>query len=671
MSESAPKRQRRAAEAEEDELKDGHDEAMMDTDSPQQQQATPSHTIDLEAFAQQFRQIPVVVAYVFSFLSLHLVAALPQRLWRHVGCQITRLVMDTHDTAERRFWCGLSFSDAFEWGQWLTRLKSIVNRYPFALLIPGGTPVRRYARETHSLPYMRDKIVTALVEGHSEGRRAAAATATGQQAGSTLESIEFSKFDSSVTVDEAEGRTFRAAEQRSASLPPPIDPPPTLASLTSLTGLTGLCVGNGRHWQLPSLETVQIDGTVRRESLGELVATSRRLKELQVGCHPNVMTGMLAQIPKAAAGQPGPLSQLEDIGTLSMHASAAGLQRLQAVLVDRGCRSIKKLSVTLEDYRIDSRIFETLQAMEALTRTVCVRPDIPVGIRTRQDFELSLLCEVPTRPEPSPFVQKRLQQLAAASQRPCFTICSHRLTTTGPLDTASPAARSLAHCLTFPKAERVMINGDLEPDADESDPVVLDSMPPNAFPAASLLCSYSNKGLAISRRLVTKMPVVKSIFLHRPTEQAVAVLQALGGERELKSFHADFVKAGHLRTELPEDLGDGDAAGEFGIACVRSLLKIRGIKKLTFYPLASASFARLVEERTHGDTIEGIEGRYVIGWGEDYMRSFSYALTPDERRQVGRPIVAVEWCRWCKGREGCHDDDVLHVCVLSSVAGAG
>ncbi|CEL91704.1 unnamed protein product [Vitrella brassicaformis CCMP3155] len=629
MSESASKRQRRAAaERAEDDSEDGHDEAMMDTNSLQQQkqqkQATPSHSIDLEAFAQRFSQIPVVVAYVFSFVSLHLVAALPQRPWRHVGCQITHLVMDAYDTAERRFWCGLSFSDVFEWGRRLTGLESIVVRCPFVFHLPGRlslpVPVTSYGLPAR----IDDKIVTALVEGHSEGRRAAAATAAtaaGQQAPTTLESIEFSKFDSTIVVDEAEGRDIIAAEQRVAALPRPLDPAPTLTSLTSITvqSFSG-CPGRGRHWRLPSLErVVQIDGRVRSEVLGGLFATSRRLKELHVKCRPNAMADSLRCIPTAAAGQPGPLSQLEHIGTLCMpSASAEGLQRLQAVLVDRGCRSIKKLSVKIEgsdiDRRIDSRIFETLRAIGAFTRTVCVRPDIPIDIKTRQNFDLSLLCEVPTRPEPSPFVQRRLQQLAAASERACFTIRPHHLTT--PLDTPSPAARSLAHCLTFPKAERVIIeDGDhLEPDAEQPDPVVLDSMPPNAFPAASLLCTYSSKGLAISRRLVTKMPVVKSIFLRKPTEQAVTVLQALGGERELKSFHADFVK-------VPEDLGDGDAAGEFGIACVKSLLKIRGIKKLTFKPLPSDAFKRLVEERTHGDAIEGIEGRYDISWTGGYLEN--------------------------------------------------
>ncbi|CEM39361.1 unnamed protein product [Vitrella brassicaformis CCMP3155] len=152
MSESASKRQRRAAEGEEH----GNEEAMVDADGQHQQhqqhqQATPSYSIDLEAFAHHFGQIPVVVAYVFSFVSLHLVAALPQRLWRHVGCQITQLVMDTYDTAERRFWCGLSFADAFEWGRKLTRLRSIMARYPSHRAIPTAV---RHVRYPSGLPHL-------------------------------------------------------------------------------------------------------------------------------------------------------------------------------------------------------------------------------------------------------------------------------------------------------------------------------------------------------------------------------------------------------------------------------------------------------------------------------------------------------------------------------------
>ncbi|CEL91722.1 unnamed protein product [Vitrella brassicaformis CCMP3155] len=588
---------------------------MMDTDNPQQQhqqqqqqqQATPSHSIDLEAFAQRFGQVPAVVAYVFSFLSLHLVAALPQRLWRHVGSQITRLVMDTHDTAERRFWWGLSFNDAFEWGRRLTGLESIVVRCPSGF--------RSNLGYTHY--------------GYLER------IATGQQAGSTLESIEYSKSGSRIHVDEEEDQMIMAAEQRPASFPPPLNPPPTLTALTSMTirRYRLSYPGGGRHWRLPSLERLHIVGMVGRETLGGLVATARRLKELHVDCHPDAMAESLAQIPTAAAGQPGLLSQLEDIGTLTMpKIRAAGLQRLQAVLVDRGCRSIKKLSIKIEESCIDigscidSRIFKTLSAIEALTRTVCVRPDIPVDILVVSEFEdddgfdLGLLCKVPTRPAPSPFVQNRLQQLAAASHSVCFIVRAHYLTIPGPLDTPSPAGRSLAQCLTFSRAESVVVK-DMEgcepnPDADQPDPVVFDSMPPNAFPAASLLFVDSSKGLEIGRRLVTKMPVLKRIKLWGPTEQAVAVLQALGGERELESFHAGYEKG--VGEGVPEDLRDGDAAGEFGIACVKSLLKIRGIKKLTFEPVPSDAFQRLVEERTHGDTIEGIEGRFDISWTGEY-----------------------------------------------------
>ncbi|CEM39408.1 unnamed protein product [Vitrella brassicaformis CCMP3155] len=589
MSEPAPKRQRLAAEGEEDDSNDGHHEAVMDTDGEQQQQqqATASHathSIDLEAFAQSFSQIPVVVAYVFSFVSLHLVAALPQRLWRHVGCQITRLVMDTYDTAERRFWCGLSFADAFEWGRRLTRLRSIVVKYPIELAVPSDF-------DFFTLSPVIEKIVTALVEGHSDGRRGAAATATGLQGPTTLESIDISKGESTII------------------------------------------------WQLPSIETVQVRKTVYPEIVGELVATSRRLKELQVECHPDAMADSLRRIPTATAGQPGPLSQLEDIGTLNVRNGAVRLEGLQAVLVDRGCRSIKKLSIKLEDYSINSSIFATLAAIEAFTLAVCVRPDIPVDIKTGASFfDLSLLCDTPIRPAPSFFVQRHIQQMAAKALDG-FAIRPHHLTTA--LDTPSPAAIAVARSLTFPSATTVTVSDqdDWDPadDADQPDPIVLDSMPHNAFPAVWRLRCYSGKGLASGRRLVTKMPAVKRITLWKPKEgHAVGMLQAVGGERELERFEAGYVTdvgeggltwgdmADQLRTikrldvrvEVPEDLGDGDAAGEFGIACVKSLLKIRGIEELKFALLrpGGQSFKRLVEERTHGDTIEGLEGRYSIGW---------------------------------------------------------
>jgi len=141
---------------------------------------------------------------------------------------------------------------------------------------------------------------------------------------------------------------------------------------------------------------------------------------------------------------------------------------------------------------------------------------------------------------------------------------------------------------------------------------------------------------AIGSRLVTKMPVVKSIDLMEPTEeQAVGVLQAVGVDKSLECFEAicvtdvgegglawgdmadqlPAIKRLDLRVEVPEDLGDGDAAGEFGIVCVKSLLKIRGIEELKFAVRPADTFKRLVEERTNGDTVEGLEGRFeYIAW---------------------------------------------------------
>ncbi|CEM39360.1 unnamed protein product [Vitrella brassicaformis CCMP3155] len=509
-----------------------------------------------------------------------------------------------------------------------------------------------------------------VVEGHCEGQRAAAAAA-GQPAGSTLESIEYSEFDSVMAIDDDEMRELQRISLKRESRPPPLDPPPTLASLTSITGIpwedTGdpgpiqpVIPGRGRNWRLPSLEKVQTEWTVAGGELGDLVWASRSLKELQVKSYPDSMADSLRRIPVAAAGQPGPLLQLEDIGTLSFEGMdwpiyvtfdewREGLEALQTVLFKRGCRSIKQFNAIIDlgghPDGIDSDIFPTLSAIEAFIDTVCVSPDIPVDINISGSFDLGLLCNVPTRQ--SLFVQKHIPQIAATSESAHFLIYPEDLTNPGYLDTPSPADNALAGCLTFPKAKDVVVshNNDVE-DAEEievqPDPVVLERLPHNAFPAASRLHIKSRNGHAIARRLVTKMPAVKRIDLSRthPTEEdAVRVLQAVGGERDLEKFEAGFVKgvgeggltwgdiADQLPTiaevdisvEVPEELGDGDAAGEFGIACVKSLLKIRGIKQLTFRfapgQAGGDSFKRLVEGRTHGTTIERLEGRYDISWG--------------------------------------------------------
>ncbi|CEM01743.1 unnamed protein product [Vitrella brassicaformis CCMP3155] len=558
-SEAVAKRQRRVGGEEET----SSEEAMPD--GPHQQQpATASHvphSIDLEAFAQRFSHIPVVVAYVFSFVSLHLVAALPQRLWRHVGCQITLLVMDTHDTAERRFWCGLSFSDAFEWGRRLTRLMSIVARYPSFFAIPRDGPAMR-RKSPECLMHILSSVVPMVVEGHCEGQRAAAAAA-GQPAGGTLESIEYSEFNTAIAIDDDESRELQRIRrrQKKGSLPPPLDPPPTLTSLTSITGIPGdeesihgprqpAFPGRRRKWRLPSLERVQAEWTATAlgGELGDMVGASRRLKELQVHSNPDSMANTLRRLPVAEAGQPGPLSQLEDledVGTLTFVAMddfisfdewREGLGRLQTALVDRGCRSIKRFKAKFEMEPIDRRIFPTLSAIETFTRTVCVKPDIPVdiGITLSEEhlheteyFDLSLLCDVPTRPEPSPFIQRHIQQMAAASLGAFFTIRPHHLTT--PLDTPSPAAIALAESLTFTKVLDVVITEDdhvVYPEEEvQPDPVVLDHLPHNAFPAARRLIVNSREGKVMGRKIVHKMPAVTEIELRAdPTsEQAVGM----------------------------------------------------------------------------------------------------------------------------------------------------
>uniref|UniRef100_A0A7S1JQ32 Uncharacterized protein n=1 Tax=Vitrella brassicaformis TaxID=1169539 RepID=A0A7S1JQ32_9ALVE len=132
-----------------------------------------------------------------------------------------------------------------------------------------------------------------------------------------------------------------------------------------------------------------------------------------------------------------------------------------------------------------------------------------------------------------------------------------------------------------------------------------------------------------------------------PEADAVRVLEAVGADRHLDLFRVDdscFVtgvgEGGvtwgertdelpsmeklELSVEVPEHLADSDAAGEFGITCVRSLLKIRGLKELALEPRPWSAFARLVQERRHGDSIEGVPGRFVIGW----RRGGSLVLKP-------------------------------------------
>ncbi|CEL91705.1 unnamed protein product [Vitrella brassicaformis CCMP3155] len=197
--------------------------------------------------------------------------------------------------------------------------------------------------------------------------------------------------------------------------------------------------------------------------------------------------------------------------------------------------------------------------------------------------------------------------------------------------------------MTFLKADQVevfeqegFLGAQWEPDADAEppNPTVIDKLPASAFPTASRLYIYSSKAYAIGKKLASKMPAVRDIELHETIEaDTVGVLEAVGGGggpvrcevRHMRGVSEEGLRWGdkagelpsierlHVCVEVPEDLGDGDAAGEFGVSCVSSLLKIRGIEELKFRlepPAAFDSFERLVEERTHGHTIEGLPGRF-------------------------------------------------------------
>ncbi|CEL91706.1 unnamed protein product [Vitrella brassicaformis CCMP3155] len=330
MSKVAPKRQRTAAVRRDDFSEEAGMDAGQTSDDAQ-------HSVDVGAFAQRFSQI------------------------------VTHLVMDTYCTAERRFWCRLSFSDAFEWGRRLTGLQSIVVRCLRYVPDQSAWAWRDRMDYGKGLQRAMNDKVTAVVEGHAEGRRAA------QAGGGTLESIAFDDFDppgdygyegdTTGDIDMDEMSEVTAIAENPPTLPPPLDPPPTLSALTSITGLSEKhCPRHDRLWQLPSLRTVQAAYYGEFDSaevLGPLVRTAQHLKGLDMEIRPDILAESLTVIPVAAGGgQPGPLSQLELVGTLgvlgqSEHISINqwrnGLERLQAVLVERGCHSIKQLNVDFID----------------------------------------------------------------------------------------------------------------------------------------------------------------------------------------------------------------------------------------------------------------------------------------------------------------------------------
>ncbi|CEM01765.1 unnamed protein product [Vitrella brassicaformis CCMP3155] len=136
----------------------------------------------------------------------------------------------------------------------------------------------------------------------------------------------------------------------------------------------------------------------------------------------------------------------------------------------------------------------------------------------------------------------------------------------------------------------------------DPDPLVIDLMPLDAFPNAYRFEVNHEKGSVIGSKLVTRMPACVT---------GVCEGGLAWGDR---AEQLPTITRLDVSVLVPRDLGDGDAAGEFGIACVKSLLKIRGIKVLKLC-VQSGAFKRLVEERTNGDTVEGLEGRFeYIAW---------------------------------------------------------
>ncbi|CEM31857.1 unnamed protein product [Vitrella brassicaformis CCMP3155] len=440
---------------------------------------------------------PGILSIVMAFLPVHLLIQLqlPPLTWQHAARKQHHLTISAADEDQRSFWQRTTIALVREWATYLRQLTSIALHYPL------GFP--RWSLD----------VFVAIIEGHIVSRRAA------NVHGGTLQTI---------AIEEGVRLTGTARQtifRTHPLLPLPLDPPPTLDALKTIADLRGdhrqLA---DRGWLMPSLATVVRQGWWRPGSLGKLIGSSRSLRQVDGMFDGDEWSSVFERIPAAPVGrQGGPLAQLEGIGTILVEGSdPAGIDRLQEVLMARGCReSLKQLNVEFyAGFCINRLTTPILLALRRLT------------------------------------MMKQLAQ-KATSVKYIFTQDG----LTDPHTDPSPAAIDMAKTLSFDKADVVEVENapGFHPLAytPPPHPTIISHLQP--FPKASGLSVRNHLGGAAGRLLAAKMPKkVECVDIGEMSgeEEKVGVLASLGREREVGT-----VEMGDIAINRLEQLLVGAADG--------------------------------------------------------------------------------------------------------------
>ncbi|CEM15700.1 unnamed protein product [Vitrella brassicaformis CCMP3155] len=456
-----------------------------------------------------------LLSYMMAFLPINLMVQLAKSIWQHAAPELSDVTISSATKEERSFWQHVRLAFVTQLAARLTHLTAITLHYP-----TGFTGVFCWCFD----------VFVAIIEGHIAGRRAA------DLGGGTLETITLQR---GVRLTNTEMQTLSRTRP---PLPALLDPPPTLHALTTIDGLTrdhhGLA---DRRRRMPSLTTVQQHETWGADRVGRFISSSRSLRRVGGSLRGEDWAGVFEGIPAAPAGQRGgPLAQLESIDTIKIRGDdeAAGIDRLQAVLVARGCRrSLKQLHVELSSfYRIGRRTLPTLLAVDRLVGACC-RPDAPLTLTAigHLEFDLAIFYQADFPARPSPSFKTMMQQLAR--QAWCVQYIFTQDGLTDPYDKPSQSAIEMAKTLSFDKATDVLVmNADgFDPPANTAAPLPAIVTHLQQFPKASRLCVESDLGGAAGRLLAAKMPKeVGDVDIGEVSgDEKVGVLEALGREREV------------------------------------------------------------------------------------------------------------------------------------------
>ncbi|CEL95668.1 unnamed protein product [Vitrella brassicaformis CCMP3155] len=484
-----------------------------------------------------------MIASVMSFMTpRELSAFLPDHpTIRHAALyQQTHIAIDSSSPAERQFWEDTTSEGASRLGKRLVDLTALTIAQPLG-----------------DLSWCVDKMC-CVIEGHAEGRRKARKEAGPDQMDDG--SLEIIKFTTAIST-----RSSTDGRRPSAPPPPTLDDlevgddddneeeeeedgltptPTTLHALKTVTGADGPHgVIADREWVMPALATVQQEGWSARQ-LGGFIKSSKSLQHVGGSLSGNGWAGVIEHVPEAAAGRPGPLSQLRSIGTIDHLSSRSnkGVDRLRAALVSRGCRkSLESLAVRIPSIHDHSSI-TALEPVDCLIDECCVSPDVPINVTTDPGFggvSPSVLYadyfdRSPSRP--SPFIKRVVQDAARDTREVIYFIDHHDLT--HPVDSPSQSAIEVAQSLDFTSVQHVAVRNDRSftpPHGTPAPtPAIIQHLPP--FPKVIQLFVGSALGGPAGRLFASRMPsTMVCVKFHADVDAGDrrSVLEGLGRGRKV------------------------------------------------------------------------------------------------------------------------------------------